>query len=111
MKISLGLLTKVGTHRRNIFVKLLLPTRPWETLKIILVIFFFSSCDIMPRNITAAVDGVRHMNLMPVYGLNVYSMLKHETLVLTLDAVNRIEKQLLGHLNRLREPEKKQLVL
>lgn len=65
----------------------------------------------MPRNITAASDAIAHMNLMPVYGLNVHSMLKHATLVLTVDAVNRIEKQLLEHLNRLRRPEPKQLVL
>lgn len=33
-------------------------------------------------------------------GLNVYSMLKHDTLVLTLAAVNRIEEKLLYQLNR-----------
>lgn len=37
---------------------------------------------------------------MPLYGLNVYSMLKHETLVLTLAAVNKLEEKLLFHLNR-----------
>lgn len=56
--------------------------------------------DIMPRNITAATDSILHYNLMPVYGLNVYSMLKHDTLVLTLAAVNRIEEKLLYQLNR-----------
>ena len=33
-------------------------------------------------------------------GLNVYSMLKHSTLVLTLAAVERIEERILFHLNR-----------
>ncbi|XP_069676357.1 large ribosomal subunit protein uL4m [Periplaneta americana] len=56
--------------------------------------------DIMPRNITAASDSIQHINLMPVYGLNVYSMLKHDTLVLTMAAVNRIEEKLLFQLNR-----------
>jgi hypothetical protein len=32
---------------------------------------------------------------MPVYGLNVTSMLKHKTLVLTVDAVNTLEEKLL----------------
>ncbi len=33
-------------------------------------------------------------------GLNVYSMLKHQTLVLTLAALERIEERVLFHLNR-----------
>lgn len=54
----------------------------------------------MPRNITAATDGIKHMNLMPVYGLNVYSMLKHDTLVLTKSAAELIESKILTHLHR-----------
>jgi large subunit ribosomal protein L4 len=38
---------------------------------------------------------------MPVYGLNVTSMLKHKTLVMTLDAVNTIEQKLLFAVRRL----------
>lgn len=56
--------------------------------------------DIMPRNITVASDAINHINLMPVYGLNVYSMLKHETLVLTMAAVEKIEERLLYQLHR-----------
>lgn len=51
--------------------------------------------DYAPRNITAAIDQIGHVNIMPVYGLNVYSMLKHDTLVLTLAAAERIEERLL----------------
>lgn len=54
----------------------------------------------MPRNITAATDTLKHFNLMPVYGLNVYSMLKHDTLVLTTQAVDLIEEKLLTQLHR-----------
>lgn len=54
----------------------------------------------MPRNITIATDTINHVNLMPVYGLNVYSMLKHSTLVLTMAAVDEIENKILHHLNR-----------
>nr|CAH0106430.1 unnamed protein product [Daphnia galeata] len=63
-------------------------------------VLFVDDNDIMPLNITAASDGFGHFNLMPVYGLNVYSMLKHSTLVLTLAAVERIEERILFHLNR-----------
>lgn len=54
----------------------------------------------MPRNITAATDGIKHMNLMPFYGLNVYSMLKHDTLVLTRGAVEALEDKLVAQLHR-----------
>lgn len=54
----------------------------------------------MPRNITAATDVIKHVNLMPVYGLNVYSMLKHDTLVLTKGAVDLIESKILMHLHK-----------
>ncbi|KAH7640222.1 mitochondrial ribosomal protein L4 [Dermatophagoides farinae] len=48
-----------------------------------------------------ACESINHMNVMPVYGLNVYSMLKHETLVLTIDAIRTIEQRLLFNLNRI----------
>ena len=43
---------------------------------------------------------------MPVYGLNVTSMLKHKTLVLTIDAVNTLEEKLLFALRRFDIAEK-----
>ncbi|XP_072939278.1 large ribosomal subunit protein uL4m [Epargyreus clarus] len=55
--------------------------------------------DFAPRNITVAADGLAHVNIMPVYGLNVYSMLKHDTLVLTQSAAEKIEEKLLHHMN------------
>nr|CAD7587481.1 unnamed protein product [Timema genevievae] len=69
------------------------------SVKLAQKLFLFST-DIMPRNISAASDQVKHVNLMPVYGLNVYSMLKHDTLVLTMAAVDQLEEKLLFHLNR-----------
>lgn len=55
--------------------------------------------DIVPRNITAATEGLAHVNVMPVYGLNVYSMLKHSGLVLTRAAAAALERRLLRHLH------------
>ncbi|XP_075302060.1 large ribosomal subunit protein uL4m [Opisthocomus hoazin] len=50
-----------------------------------------------PENIGTAAAGLKTINLIPALGLNVHSMLKHETLVLTLDAVAFLEEKLLWH--------------
>lgn len=63
-------------------------------------VLFVDTNDIFPRNISIATNEINHINLMPVYGLNVFSMLKHETLVLTLAAVEDIENKLLFHMRR-----------
>uniref|UniRef100_A0A1L8DRC9 Large ribosomal subunit protein uL4m n=1 Tax=Nyssomyia neivai TaxID=330878 RepID=A0A1L8DRC9_9DIPT len=56
--------------------------------------------DIFPYNITAASEQIPHVTMMPLYGLNVYSMLKYHTLVLTKDAVRRLEERILYQFNR-----------
>ncbi|XP_064483971.1 large ribosomal subunit protein uL4m-like isoform X2 [Ornithodoros turicata] len=63
-------------------------------------VLFVDDTDYVPKNIALACDEIKHMNIMPVYGLNVYSMLKHDTLVITLSALEKIEERLLFHLNR-----------
>jgi len=72
-------------------------------------VLYIDDSDLMPKNIALATDSVGHHNLMPVYGLNCHSMLKHETLVLTLAAVNKIEDKLLYwlHTNDPLTPAKK----
>ncbi|OQR76270.1 39S ribosomal protein L4 [Tropilaelaps mercedesae] len=71
-------------------------------------VLFIHESDCAPRNITLATDTVGHTNIMPVQGLNVYSMLKHETIVLSLKSAKLIQERLLFHLNRpdVREFEK-----
>ncbi|XP_042310825.1 39S ribosomal protein L4, mitochondrial [Sceloporus undulatus] len=51
----------------------------------------------IPENIKSAADSLKTITLLPVMGLNVYSMLKYETLVLTLDTVAFLEEKLLWH--------------
>lgn len=63
-------------------------------------VLFVDVDEMMPRNITAAADGIPHVNLMPVFGLNVLSMLRHQTVVLTEPALQRITEKLLFALNR-----------
>ncbi|CAL1531239.1 unnamed protein product [Lymnaea stagnalis] len=65
-------------------------------------VLFVDDTDVMPEKITEAVSQIRGFNLMPAYGLNVYSMLKHDTLVLTLAAVEKIEGKLLDELHSTR---------
>ncbi|XP_044269608.1 39S ribosomal protein L4, mitochondrial [Tribolium madens] len=77
------------------FLEELVKSRKWGPS-----VLFVDESDIMPRNITAATDPIKHFNLMPAYGLNVYSMLKHDTLVLTRAAVDLIESKLLTHLHK-----------
>ncbi|XP_014206713.1 39S ribosomal protein L4, mitochondrial [Copidosoma floridanum] len=78
------------------FIQELAKARSWGPS-----VLFVDSSDIMPQNMAMAVDSIKHFNLMPVYGLNVYSMLKHDTLVLTLSAARLIEDKLVYHLNRM----------
>lgn len=66
------------------------------------IIYFLYPCrdDTFPENISYATDTLGYVNLMPSYGLNTYSMLKHDTLVLTVNAVKHIEERLLYQLHR-----------
>lgn len=50
-----------------------------------------------PENITQATANLKKISVIPAVGINVHSMLKHETLVLTLEAVKFLEKKLLWH--------------
>ncbi|XP_028830685.1 large ribosomal subunit protein uL4m [Denticeps clupeoides] len=53
-----------------------------------------------PENILEATANLKTINIIPAKGLNVHSMLKHETVVLTLGAVDFLEKKLLWHDSR-----------
>ncbi|XP_060079272.1 large ribosomal subunit protein uL4m-like [Ylistrum balloti] len=83
------------------YLKDLMDTRFWG-----FSCLFVDDTDIMPENISLALDKIPEFNLMPVYGLNVFSMLKHETLVLTLAAVEKIEKKLLYQMHKTAPPKK-----
>lgn len=63
-------------------------------------VLFIDNTDLMERNIAIATEQIPHYNLMPAYGLNVHSMLKHDTLVLTVAALKHIEEKLLVAMNR-----------
>ncbi|XP_039184253.1 39S ribosomal protein L4, mitochondrial [Crotalus tigris] len=54
----------------------------------------------IPENIQSAASGLKTFTVVPAIGLNVHSMLKHETLVLTLETISFLEKKLLWHDSR-----------
>ncbi|KAG8192989.1 hypothetical protein JTE90_028109 [Oedothorax gibbosus] len=84
------------------FMEDLIETRQWGKS-----VLFINDLDIMPVNITLATDKIETVALMPYYGLNVFSMLKYETLVITLESLNKIEDRLLFNLNRADGPKGK----
>lgn len=65
-------------------------------------VLFVDDSDEMPENVALASEQTNGFTLMPAYGLNVYSMLKHDTLVMTLSALERVEGKLL---EQLRHPQ------
>jgi len=69
-------------------------------------VLFVDDTDIMPEDASTAISQVTGMTLMPAYGLNVYSMLKHDTLVLTLAALEKIEGKLLEEMHSTERNEK-----
>ena len=84
------------------YIEDLVDDRCWE-----ITTLFVDDTDIFPENITEATDAIFHMNLMPVHGLNVHSMLKHKTLVLTLSALEKLEEKLIFAHRRLDVLDKK----
>ena len=66
---------------------------------------FVDFTDMLPENLTAATEKINHVNLMPAYGLNVHSMLKHKTLVVTEEALNHLEARLLRAIYRIDRAE------
>ncbi|KRG02637.1 39S ribosomal protein L4, mitochondrial [Drosophila mojavensis] len=77
------------------FIRDLIQERNWGPSVLIV-----DKHDVFPENICYATDSIGYVNLMPAYGLNVYSMLKHDTLVLTVEAVKHLEERLLYQLHR-----------
>lgn len=83
------------------YIQDLIDTRFWGFSAL-----FVDDTDYMPENITYALAEFPSYNILPVYGLNVRDMLKHETLILTLAAVEKIEQKLLFHSSRNKRSSK-----
>ncbi|XP_026733010.1 39S ribosomal protein L4, mitochondrial [Trichoplusia ni] len=104
--LTTTLSAKLAQDDLHIVKDLILPTDNPEYLNDLIEkrnwgpsVLLVDDTDYAPRNITVATDSIPHVNIIPVYGLNVFSMLKHDTLVLTQAAAERIEERLLKWLN------------
>ncbi|KAH7844587.1 hypothetical protein Vadar_029698 [Vaccinium darrowii] len=54
----------------------------------------------LSENLKLATQNLHYVNILPSIGLNVYSILLHDTLVMTRDAVNRIVERMHTPINR-----------
>lgn len=70
-------------------------------------VLFVDDCEVAPKNIAQACAAIPQFNVMPVAGVNVYSLLKHETLVLTLGALEKLESALLFQMHKVKVHEDK----
>lgn len=52
------------------------------------------------KKLALATQNLHYANVLPSIGLNVYSILQHDTLVMTVDAVNRIVERMHTPINR-----------
>lgn len=77
------------------FIKSLMEKRKWGPS-----LLMIDTEDIISENLGIVADRLAYVNVMPAYGLNVYSMLKHNTLVMTARAVKYIEERILYQLHR-----------
>lgn len=57
--------------------------------------------DIFPQNLVLATSSLNHVNMMSTVSLNVLSMCKHETMVITFEALREIEDRMLHQLVRV----------
>ncbi|KRY19662.1 39S ribosomal protein L4, mitochondrial, partial [Trichinella patagoniensis] len=70
-------------------------------------VLFVDVTDTAPVNLFMATSENVAFNIIPAYGLNCFSMLKHETLVLSKDALIYLQKRILAQLYRAESLQKK----
>lgn len=64
-------------------------------------VLIIDDVDEFPEQLSQACSMINHVNLMPTYGLNTLSMCRHETMVITLNALRKVEQQLIFQLTRV----------
>jgi len=63
-------------------------------------VLFVHDTDEAPRNLALATSEIVGFEIMPVYGLNCYSILYFDTLVLSKTALEKIDERLTQHMKR-----------
>lgn len=64
-------------------------------------VLFVHDTDVAPQNLVQATEDIPYFNIIPYYGLNCLSMIKHDTLVISRKALCTIEQRLLEQVHRL----------
>lgn len=57
-------------------------------------VLFVDDCEKMNETLVRATSNLHYANVLPVKGLNVYSILQHDTVVMTLAAIRSLEQRL-----------------
>jgi len=94
------------------FLNDLADTRNWGYS----VLFVDLKADDVPLNLIDATEKLPSFTVMPLYGLNCFSIMKYETLVLSRRALDALEERILTHKHATRHPryryvDFKQLIL
>ncbi|CAI5450303.1 unnamed protein product [Caenorhabditis angaria] len=63
-------------------------------------VLMIDDSDVISGGLAEAQEQLAWLNCMPVYGLNCYSIIKYDTVVLSKNALEKIEQRLLQHLHR-----------
>jgi len=64
------------------------------------VLASFRPSEEMDKKLVAAIDRIPSFNLIPLYGLNCFSIVKYDTLVLSLRALDALEDKILQLLHK-----------
>ncbi|XP_058800529.1 large ribosomal subunit protein uL4m [Phymastichus coffea] len=83
-------------NNESLFIKQLMKKRNWGPS-----VLFIDDNNIVSKNVAIATASLEEINIISVYGLNVYSLLKHDTVVITKAALEIIENKLLYQLHRI----------
>ncbi|KAM3723960.1 Uncharacterized protein ACO02O_07130 [Dirofilaria immitis] len=70
-------------------------------------VLFVNDNSEVPKNLAKACDEIPTFNVMPVYGINCFSLVKHDTVVFSLAALQMFQWRILFHKNRAQTLQKK----
>jgi large subunit ribosomal protein L4 len=70
-------------------------------------VLFVDTDSNMPSNLVAAIENIPSFTAIPLYGLNCYSIMKHDTLVFSKKAIESLEEKLVQQFSRTTPLNKK----
>lgn len=61
---------------------------------------YFRNAEDVPVSLIDATDQIPSFNVIPLYGLNCFSIMKHETFVISMRALNALEEKILKFIHK-----------